>query len=217
MSRAISVHHTLVWSSLPMLGVWALLGCGGKAQALDVAAAASAGQGGSAGSVGVAALAGTASGGADPGTLALDAVPWFDGSGASEAMYGITQEVVHMVASGTPARSTLSTHNHVALLSGVSAIDFSARGSAPLRLLVSASNAIQSYDYFAAREGGKLWPVAPVDVGVDWHDFSVPLADMMPAEVGDSDGMPSFFIAFIVDAPTPVEVWLDDIRLERVQ
>jgi hypothetical protein len=40
---------------------------------------------------------------------------------------------------------------------------------------------------------------------------------MMPAELGDSDGMPSFFIAFIVDSPTPVEVWVDDIRLERVQ
>jgi hypothetical protein len=200
-----------------MLGLWALFGCGGKAQALDVAAAASAGQGGNAGSAGVAAFAGTAGGGADAGTLALDAVPWFDGSGASEAMYGINQEVVHIVASGTPARSTLSTHNHVALLSGVSTIDFSARGSAPLRLLVSASNAIQSYDYFAAREAGMLWPVAPVDVGVDWHDFSVPLADMMPAELGDSDGTPSFFIAFIVDSPTPVEVWVHDIRLERVR
>jgi hypothetical protein len=40
---------------------------------------------------------------------------------------------------------------------------------------------------------------------------------MMPVERGDSDGTPSFFLAFIVDSPTPVEVWLDDIRLERVQ
>ena len=172
---------------------------------------------GGAGSAGVAALAGTVSGGADGNALALDTFPWFDGSGASDAMRGITPEVVHIVASGTPARSTLSTHNHIALLSGVSAIDFSARGSAPLQLLVSASNTIQSYDYFAAREAGMLWPVAPVDVGVDWQDFSVPLADMMPVELGDSDGTPSFFIAFIVDSPTPVEVWLDDIRLERVQ
>jgi hypothetical protein len=216
MSRAISPWLAVLWSSLGLLGSSVLCGCGGKAQASDREPALGMGQGGSSGSGGAAAPAGTAGSSAETEPLALDdAFPWFDGSGSGDFSSGSSDQVLHIVASGTPAYGTLSTHNHVALLSGVSAIEFSARASAPLRLLVSASNAIQSYDYRAARDAGMHWPVAPVDVGVDWQDFSVPLAEMMPPEVGDSDGMPSFFLAFIVESPAPVEVWLDDVRFEH--
>jgi hypothetical protein len=212
MSGTVSVGRAALGSSLVMLAAW-VCGCGGKAHSTEAGPAASAGQGGSAGSGGAAALAGTA--GSDVEPLAFDdAVPWFDGSGYSTYMSG-SDRVLHIVASGAPARSTLSTHNHAALLSGVSAIELSARASEPLRLMVSASNAIQQYDYFAARDAGMQWPVAPVDVGVDWQAFSVPLADMMPPEAGDSDGIPSFFLAFIVESPVPVEVWLDDVRFVR--
>lgn len=216
MSRAVSPSLAVLWSSLGLLGSLMLCGCGGKAQASDGVPALGTGQGGSAGSGGVAPLAGTAGSQAETEPPALDdAFPWFDGSGNGDVSSGSGDKVLHIVASGTPAYSTLSTHNHVALLSGVSAIDFSARASEPLRLLISASNAIQSYDYRAARDAGMRWPVAPVDVGVEWQDFSVPLAEMMPPEVGDSDGVPSFFLAFIVESPAPVEVWLDDVRFER--
>jgi hypothetical protein len=33
---------------------------------------------------------------------------------------------------------------------------------------------------------------------------------MRPPETGDSDGVPSFFLAFIVEHPESVEVWLDE-------
>ena len=215
MSRAVFAYRALFWPSLVVLGSW-LCGCGGKAHSADLGPGSSMGQGGSVGSGGVAAQAGTAGREAEAEPVLLDdAFPWFDGSGDGGPTSGPSDEILHIVASGTPARSTLSTHNHTAVLSGFSAIGFSARASVPLKLLVSASNAIQAYDYFAARDAGTQWPVASVEVGVDWRDFSVPLADMMPPEVGDSDGMPSFFLAFIVEAPAPVEVWLDDVRFER--
>jgi hypothetical protein len=136
--------------------------------------------------------------------------PWFDGSGAIDVPDGPQDEILHLISDETPARATLSTHNVFDLLSAAQAVRFSARASAPLRLLVSASHTIQGYDYFAARDAGAQWPVAAVDVGVDWQEFSVPLADMQPPEMLVA-GPPSFFLAFIVEHPAPVEAWFDDV------
>lgn len=199
------------WCVLALAG---LGGCGGKASSADgspvdaaPAGLAGAAQGGLAGSA-----QGGSAGSASESPPLDDAVPWFTGSGNAEFPSGQNDEVLHIIASGLPARFTLSTHNHYDPLSSSRGIAFSARASAPTRLLVSASKAIQSYDYFAARAAGTLWPVAPVDVGLVWQDFTVSFSDMMPREAGDADGMPSFQLAFIVDHPEPVEVWLDEIR-----
>jgi hypothetical protein len=197
-----------------------LCGCGGKANSADGppggAAAAQGGsaqggsaQGGSGGSAGAPA-GGTAN--EMEGPSYDDVFPWFDGGGNSEIPNGQNDEILHLVATGTPGHATLSTHNHSALLSDSLAIEFAARASAPTRLLVSASNAIQEYDYFAARDQGKQWPVVPVEVGLDWQHYHVPISDMKPAEMGDADGIPSFWLAFIVEHSEPVEVWLDQVR-----
>jgi hypothetical protein len=190
----------------------ALWGCGGKAHYADTGPAS----GGSGGSGGGAATAGSGATAGEAESFPLDdSFPWFDASGASDFPLGGQDEVLHIAASGMPAQSTLSTHNVFDALSGASTIEFSAVASAPLRLLVCASNAIQPYDYFSARAAGQQWPVVPVEIGVDWQEYSVSLAEMMPPEVGDADGIPSFFLGFIVEHPTPVEVWLDEVRLTR--
>lgn len=199
---------------LALAALAGLGGCGGKASSADGAAEAAA-QGGSAGSA-QGSSAGSAQGGSagsESESPALDdAFPWFTSSGNPGFPSGQKDEVLHLFASGRPAHSTLSTHNHYDPFAASRGIAFSARASAPTRLLVSASNAIQAYDYFEARAEGAEWPVAPVEVGVEWRDFSVSFSDMAPKEAGDADGIPSFWLAFIVDHPEPVEVWLDKIR-----
>jgi hypothetical protein len=189
-----------------VLGWLLLIGCGGKARSTGVE-----GQGGTSSS------GGSASSGATQGEGAPfvldDNHPWFDSSGVIDVPDSQSDEVLHFSIAETPARATLSTHNIFDLLSMTHAVRFSARASAPLRLLVSASHTIQAYDYFAARDAGAHWPVAAVDVGVDWQHFTVPLADMQPPEmlVG---GPPSFFLAFIVEHPVPVEAWIDEVWFE---
>lgn len=187
------------------LALAGLGGCGGKASSADAPEGTA--QGGSAGS----AQGGSAGFVAESPPLD-DAVPWFTGSGNTEIPSGDKDEVLHIIAGGRPAQFTLSTHNHYDPFSFSSGIAFSARASVPTRLLVSASRAIQAYDYFAARMEGVEWPVAPVEVGPEWREFSVSFSDMTPKESGDPDGIPSFWLAFIVDHPEPVEVWLDDVR-----
>jgi hypothetical protein len=207
---------------LALAALAGLGGCGGKASSADGAAEAAA-QGGSAGSA-LGSSAGSAQGsaaGSAQGSAAGstsespaldDAFPWFTGSGASGFPSGQKDEVLHIIAGGRPAQFTLSTHNLFDPFASSRGIAFSVRASAPTRLLVSASNTIQAYDYFEARAEGAAWPVAPVEVGVEWRDFAVSFADMTPKEPGDADGIPSFWLAFIVEHPEPVDVWLDEIR-----
>lgn len=203
------------------LALAGLGGCGGKASSAGApdgttqGGSAGSASGGSAGSAsgGSAGSAPGGSAGSAPESPALDdVVPWFTGSGNTEIPSGQKDEVLHIIAGGSPAQFTLSTHNHYDPFAFSKGIAFSARASAPTRLLVSASKAIQAYDYFAAREEGAEWPVAPVAVDLEWQDFSVSFSDMTPKEAGDADGIPSFWLAFIVDHPEPVEVWLDEIR-----
>lgn len=189
-----------------VLGWLLLTGCGGKARSTGVA-----GQAGTVGSGG-SASSGATEGEGSPYVLD-DNHPWFDSSGAIYLPHSRGDAVLHLSIAETPARATLSTHNLFNLLSEAHAVRFSSRASAPLRLLVSASQTIQAYDYFAARDGGAQWPVAAVDIGVDWQDFSVPLADMQPPEML-LGGPPSFFLAFIVEHPVPVEAWFDEVRFE---
>lgn len=193
------------------LGLLGLGGCGGKAHSSDGSPAGAAPQGGSAGAA-QGGSAGAASVPPEESPPLDDFVPWFTGAGDSEFPSGQDDQVLHIIATGSPAHFTLSTHNHYDPFSYSGGISFSARSSAPTRLLVSASNAIQAFDYFEARSEGKQWPVAPVDVTAEWQDFSVSFSDMMPTEAADSDGIPSFWLAFIVEHPEPVEVWLDDVR-----
>lgn len=201
------------------LGLLSQAACGGQAQRSDSTQAEPDGvRGGAAASGGTSAQsAGNSGEGGSTQTGSSvafdDAFPWFDGSGASQFPSGPSDQILHIVLTQSPARGTLSTHNLYDALRGVSAVKFSARASAPFRMLVSASDSIQAYDYFAARSAGMPWPVAGVEVGLEWQKFSVPLADMQPENDSD-DGIPSFFLAFIVEHPVPIEVWLNDVRFD---
>lgn len=188
------------------LALAAATACGGKAS-FDAA------QGGS-GATGGATTAGTGNTAAEDVFAVDDTFPWFDSGGLAEFPSGREDVILHISARATPARATLSTHNIIDFLSYSEAVQFSARASQPFRLLVSASHAIQAYDYFAARDAGMQWPLAAVEVGVDWDDFSVPLTDMQPPEMFVDTGMPTFFLAFIVEHPEPVEVWLDKVQFK---
>lgn len=188
--------------------------CGGQARSspsdpgVEVAATGGTGAGGvaSAGSTG---SGGTATPAAAPFYLD-DAFPWFPGSGRGQFPVGQSDEILHVAPEQAPSQATFSTHNVSDLLSGMTAVHFLARANPPFRLMVSATDTIHPYDYFAARAAGEQWPLATVDVGEDWQTFEVPLTDMQPPETTD-DGIPSFFLAFIVDDPRKVELWLDQV------
>jgi hypothetical protein len=57
-----------------------------------------------------------------------------------------------------------------------------------------------------------IWPTATVEVEADWRGYSVPFSAMQPPESEAPAG--NFMIAFIVDHPQAVDVWLDDVRFE---
>lgn len=195
-----------------------LVACGGKSRGSDAAAETQGGSTSAAGGTtgagqatagGAAALAGTA--GAAP-TVGLDDVfPWFDAAGNVRVPIAENNEVLHLESTGTPARASTSTHNVVDMLSWAHFVRFSARASSPTHLLVSAGHEQFSYDYFAARESDKPWPSTGVDVGVEWQEFSVAIADMQPPSM-PTDSWPSFFLGFSVEHPEPVEVWIDSVQ-----
>jgi hypothetical protein len=144
-----------------------------------------------------------------------DLFPWFDAAGEGRFPVGERDELLHLESAGTPARASTSTHNLVDM-SWARFVQFSARASSATRLLVSAGYMQSTYDYFEARQGDMPWPTAGVDVGRDWQEFSVAIADMQPSEtrVGTS---PSFFLAFSVEQSDPVEIWLDDVRFSSAE
>jgi hypothetical protein len=126
--------------------------------------------------------------------------------------------VLHLRAEGEPAQATLSTHHHFEVVRYTSRIEFSARSSETLSLRVSVKRSLDNADYFVVLAEGELWPTTTVEVGADWRGYSVPFSAMQPAESAESGGsgpgLGSFMIAFIVDHPQSVDVWLDDVRLE---
>ncbi len=194
-----------------VLALALLAACGGRAHS-DGEAPGS-GQAGNGGSAGTATVAGTAGTTEETAPLSLDdMLPWFDAAGDGDFPDGpMIDKILHIAAGEAPAHATISTHNFYDLTSTES-IEFSARATSPTQLLVSFSNGDQDdYDYFASRETGVAWPLAAVQVGLDWQSFSVRIADMRPTEMVDPDGRPSFFCAFIVDHPRPIEVWIDGV------
>jgi hypothetical protein len=221
--------HRKRWASAllaacAVLGASALLlGCGGKSRDSGAAvepqggSASSVGGGGSgaagvAGTAGTAAPAGMAGAGSESSTLSLDDVfPWFDVSGASRFPAAGEDVIVHLVSAGAPARASTSTHNVVDMLSWARSVEFSAKASAPVRLLVSAGHRQLSFDYFAELEAERPWPTVGVDIGPEWQQLSVSIADMRPPDTR-SDDQPSFFLAFSVEHPAAFEVWIDDVQ-----
>jgi hypothetical protein len=149
-----------------------------------------------------------------------DTFPWFmSKSGVVEQVPPETDvtgnPLVHLAVSDEPARATVSTHNHFEVIRYSSRVEFSAKATDALALRVSARRALDSSDYFAALDQGQAWPTAEVQVGLSWQRFSVPFSEMKPPEPVDPPGtMASFMIAFIIDHPRGVELWLDDVRFE---
>jgi hypothetical protein len=212
--RATAIYAASCW-------LFAALACGGKAQSSAAESVAGTDQGGVVSSTGGATSSGSASI-AGGGSNAVeetqpfyldDVLPWFDGNGWAQFPSAPQDEILHVALEQTPAQATLSTHNVFDLPTGITRVEFSARASAPFRLLVSASDSIQAYDYFAARDSGVRWPIAGVDVGTAWQTFQVRLDAMQPPDTTD-DGIPSFWLAFVIDAPGPVELWLDDVSFK---
>jgi hypothetical protein len=78
---------------------------------------------------------------------------------------------------------------------------------------VSVQRSLESgADYFAALAEGAVWPTATVEVGDDWRGYSVPFSAMQPPEPEGAPG--NFMLAFIIDHPEAVDLWLDDVRFE---
>jgi len=139
-----------------------------------------------------------------------DRLPWFQGSGSSRFPNDGEDVLLHLQATGSPARGTLSTHLPSDALSWTEAVKFSARASAPLRLLVSLGHVQRTYDYFA-RPAGDEWPMASVDVGQEWQTFSIDKTEFVPPQSEADQAVPFFFLAFVVDNAAPVDVWIDNV------
>ena len=137
-------------------------------------------------------------------------LPWFEGSGSSRFPREDEDVLLHLQATGSPAHATLSTHQPADVLRWTETVKFSARASAPLELLVSLGHMQRTYDYFA-RPAGDEWPLASVDVGEEWQTFSIDKTQFVPPQSAADQAMPAFFLAFIVDNPVPVDVWIDNV------
>jgi hypothetical protein len=137
-----------------------------------------------------------------------DALPWFDGSGRADFPEGPEDVVLHMKADGVPARATLSTHLPSDGLTAARALRFSARANQPVQVLVSVGHNQRTYDYFSDTEA---WPLATVEAGEPWQTFSIDIAEFVPLESDQDRALSTFYIAFIVDAPSPRELWFDDV------
>lgn len=222
MSRAARLAGSLLATSGVLGASLSQVACGGKSRGSDVAAEPQGGSasaaggaaalGGSAvgGSAAVAGTAGAAGMAAVRGASLDDVFPWFDAAGEGRFPVGERDNILHLESVGAPARASTSTHNVLDMLSWARFVQFSARASSPTRLLVSAGYMQSTYDYFEAREGDMPWPTTSVDVGSEWQDFSVAIADMQPPEMRTGTS-PSFFLGFSVEQADPVEIWLDDV------
>lgn len=186
----------------------ALPGCGGKSGHVD------------AGSDGGGSGAPSSAGGAGAPVVESkpfywdDAFPWFDQAGVGDFPSRDEDRVLHLTAEGTPARAVLSTHFPTTSTTRARFLEFSARGSAVARLLVSVGHDQQTYDYFT-RSPEDVWPLGSVDLTSDFRRYSVDLTELTPPEDPPASGGLSFlYMAFLLDQPEPTEVWIDQVQLE---
>lgn len=142
-----------------------------------------------------------------------DVFPWFDRDGVGDFPVGAEDRVLHLKAEGTPARAGLSTHYPTSSFSLAQVLEFSARASAPARLMVSVGHDQQTYDYFA-RPPEDVWPLGSVDLTGDFRTYSVDLTELAPPEGPPKSSLFSIYIAFLVDEPEPTEVWVDQVSFE---
>jgi hypothetical protein len=143
-----------------------------------------------------------------------DMFPWFiqEHGGRFRTLQMAQVGVLRSALEGAPIETTISTHNHLEVVSLVQGLRFSARASRDVVLRVSLTSTLDS-DYFAARDGGRAWPVALTPLTTDWAKFEVPLTEMQPAEVREPNALPAFTLAFIVEEQSgPIELWLDDVH-----
>lgn len=186
------------------LALLSLVACGGRAES-DAAGQGNAGSSTGGGGAGATSVDETARFYLD------DALPWFDASGRGDFPDGLQDVVPHMNADGAPARATLSTHLPSDLLSVATALRFSARASQPVQLLVSVGHNQRTYDYFADTEA---WPLATVEAGEPWQTFAIEIAKFVPLESEQDRALKGFYIAFIIDAPGPRELWFDRVSFD---
>jgi hypothetical protein len=183
--------------------------CGGKSYGPDEGAHAAGSGGAGAVTGGTAGQGGVAD---DRQPFELDDLfPWFNAEAEIRFPAPERDEILHLEAVGVPARASTSTHNLIDM-SWASSVDFTAKALTPTRLLVSVGQMQRTPDYFEARDSDTPWPTTAVDVGGgEWQAFSVPISAMQPPDV-PVDSSPSFFLAFSVEQPEPVEVWIDAVR-----
>ena len=139
-----------------------------------------------------------------------DSLPWFDGSGVAEFPDAMQDVVLHMSTNGVPARATLSTHLPGTGLTGAKTLLFSARANLQVQLLVSVGHTQRTYDYFS---DPVAWPLATVHVAEQWQTFSIDMAEFVPPESEQDAGLASFYVAFMIDDPSPRELWFDRVSL----
>src|SRR5689334_15735481 len=75
--------------------------------------------------------------------------------------------ILHVQLDAAPLRATIFTHHHFDLMSMASHVRFMVKARSPMKLGVSVMPALDA-DYFAARDAGRVWPVATIDVSSDW-------------------------------------------------
>lgn len=123
------------------------------------------------------------------------------------------EDTYALFADASSPRAVLSTHlPRYNFGTAFRAVEFSARASRPVRLIVSISPIEPSY--WVALENGQTWQGAIVDVHENWSDITVPFADMEPLGPGapqplGTDEGSAFSV--ILEESEAVTVWIADI------
>lgn len=118
------------------------------------------------------------------------------------------------VGSDSP-RATLGIHRpHVDIGAHFRSVEFSARASRPLSLIVTISPSEGSY--FQALEEGRPWQGVAVPLSDEWQDYSVLIEEMMP--LGEGEPAPlglaqASALTLIVEEPEITKVWVADLAL----
>jgi len=205
-----------------------VLGCGGistRGRAEESSAGSSGasgsgaglGGGGSASDGGGSTVGGQGNGGTPSWLVDLSlgtAFPWFkqEHGGSYDMIAAAQSGVLHVVFEGSPVEWTLSTHNHLAVLGVAHGITFNIRSNAARVVRLSVKSTLDA-DFFAARDRGDDWPVAPLQVAPEWRDFHLSFDELMPPEQNPGTDGPAFTVAFVVEEKAgPVELWLTDVH-----
>lgn len=140
-------------------------------------------------------------------TMVTIATPTSEESGRQGAFFISTDDA--------SPRGVLSTHmHHFNFGTQYRAVEFSARASRSVRLMVSVSPL--EGEYWSASEAGSAWQGAIVSVTEEWQDFSISFSEMVPLAEGDPQPLGTdegSALSLMIEESEATTLWIADLAL----